>query len=158
MVDFFLRWFSCDNIDWLQLNQISSLTEKRPSITEKELTPIVLNQLQSTKKHKVRTNKQTIIVNFTQDELRKARRGSAPKPEVALPGELQTLIRQDDTQRHHRQHHQHNQHHHHHHTITNLVVLCCSRHCFQTKERPFLVLFFICQSNSDRCQPVLFHW
>ena len=39
-----------------------------------------------------------------------------------------------------------------------LVVLCCSRHCFQTKERPFLVLFFICQSNSDHCQPVLFHW
>jgi hypothetical protein len=41
----------------LQLNQISSLTEKRPSITEKELTPIVLNQLQSTKKHKVRKEK-----------------------------------------------------------------------------------------------------
>ena len=41
----------------LQMNQISSLTEKRPSITEKELTPIVLNQLQSTKKHKVREEK-----------------------------------------------------------------------------------------------------
>ena len=57
-LEFLLKWsiFSCDNIDWLQLNQISSLTEKRPSITEKELTPIVLNQLQSTKKHKVRSN------------------------------------------------------------------------------------------------------
>jgi hypothetical protein len=48
------------------------LSEKRPSITEKELTPIVLNQLQNTKKHK--------------DELRKARRGSHPKPELQTPG------------------------------------------------------------------------
>jgi hypothetical protein len=35
------------------------------------LTPIVLNQLQNTKKHK--------------DELRKARRGSHPKPELQTP-------------------------------------------------------------------------
>merc|ERR1711973_424261 len=41
------------------------LTEKRPSITEAELTPIVVTQLHNTKKHK--------------DELRKARRGSQPK-------------------------------------------------------------------------------
>ena len=47
------------------MNQISSLTEKRPSITEKELTPIVLNQLQNTKKHKVGMNndKQTNPTN-----------------------------------------------------------------------------------------------
>ena len=52
------------------MNQISSLTEKRPSITEKELTPIVLNQLQNTKKHKVgmkdndkQTYKQTNTTN-----------------------------------------------------------------------------------------------
>ena len=60
------------------------LTEKRPSLTgwsgwltvvvinitlspEAELTPIVVSQLQNTKKHK--------------DELRKARRGSQPKTE-----------------------------------------------------------------------------
>ena len=53
----------------LQMNQISSLTEKRPSITEKELTPIVLNQLQSTKKHKVRREK--ITNKETQGEKRK---------------------------------------------------------------------------------------
>merc|ERR1712089_8013 len=59
-----------DTMDKAKMN----LVEKRPSITEKELTPIVLNQLQNTKKHK--------------DELRKARRGSAPKPEVPPPADL----------------------------------------------------------------------
>lgn len=75
----------------LQMN----LTEKRPSITEKELTPIVLNQLQNTKKHKVRRlillksgqGRQPIHFLSPQDELRKARRGSAPKPEVPVQGE-----------------------------------------------------------------------
>eukprot|EP00092_Neocalanus_flemingeri_P000850 GFUD01000907.1.p1 GENE.GFUD01000907.1~~GFUD01000907.1.p1 ORF type:complete len:3255 (-),score=789.69 GFUD01000907.1:272-10036(-) len=55
----------------INMEKSKILTEKRPSITEKELTPIVLNQLQSTKKHK--------------DELRKARRGSHPKTELQPP-------------------------------------------------------------------------
>ena len=70
-----------------QLNQISSLTEKRPSITEKELTPIVLNQLQSTKKHKVgisRSNwgkQNTAFMDFNKCFLRM----SCEKPEEAVP-------------------------------------------------------------------------
>ena len=72
-----------------------NLTEKRPSITEKELTPIVLNQLQNTKKHKVRRlillksgrGRRPIHFLSSQDELRKARRGSAPKPELPVQGE-----------------------------------------------------------------------
>ena len=49
------------------MEKYKMLNEKRPSITEAELTPIVLTQLHHTKKHK--------------DEQRKARRGSHPKPE-----------------------------------------------------------------------------